>query len=66
VLSKFDLTSQSDLEAYSRLRRSPEGRAVPLPGTFRAEDATLMLLALGFARSEPGALAIPYVRRENG
>jgi hypothetical protein len=65
VLSGFGLVSESDLEAYSRLRRSAEGRAVPLPGTFRAEDATITLLALGFAHGEPGALAVPYVRRED-
>lgn len=66
VLSDFGLASQPDLEACSRLRRSAEGRAVLLPGTFRADDATLTLLALAFSRGEPGVLAIPYILREDG
>lgn len=66
VLSEFGLASRPDLEACSRLRRSAEGRAVPLPGIFRADDATITLLALGFSRGEPGSLAVPYIRREDG
>jgi hypothetical protein len=66
ALSGFGLLSEPDRKACSRLRRSAGGRAVPLPGTFRSDDATITLLALGFARGEPGALAVPYIRRENG
>lgn len=66
VLREFGLASPSDLEALGRLRRSAEGKAVPLPGTFHVEDATLTLLALGFSRGEPGSLAVPYIRREDG
>lgn len=66
VLSEFGLASEPDLTACSRLKRSAEGRAVLLPGTFQADDATLTLLALGFSRGEPGVLAIPYIRREDG
>lgn len=63
VLRSFDLVSDRDVEAHSRLRRSAEGRAVPLPGTFADRDDDVALLALGFARGEPGALAVPYARR---
>ena len=66
VLREIGLASPADLEALGRLRRSAEGKAVPLPGTFRADDATLTLLALGFARGEPGSLAVPYIRRVDG
>ena len=52
-----------DVEAYGKLRRSAEGRAVPLPGLFSGTDADVALLALGFARGEPAALAVPYARR---
>lgn len=62
-LRQFDLVSDQDLEAAGRLRRSAEGRAVPLPGTFSGTAADLSLLALGFARGEPGAPAVPYARR---
>jgi len=36
---------------------------VPLPGLFSETDDDIALLALGFARGEPGALAVPYARR---
>jgi hypothetical protein len=62
LLRAFKLVSAVDLEAYARLRRSAEGRAVPLPAVFAGTDADIALLALGFARGEPGALAVPYAR----
>jgi hypothetical protein len=64
VLRGLDLVSEADVAACARLTRSAEGRAIPLPGTYRADEATLALLALGFARGEPGALAVPYARYE--
>lgn len=63
VLSSLELINAQDLESLSRLRRSAEGRAVPLPGVFASTDADVTLLALGFARAEKGALAVPYARR---
>lgn len=66
VLLAFGLASEPGLVACSRLKRSAEGRALPLPGTFQADDATLTLLALGFSHGEQGALTVPYIRREDG
>ncbi len=63
ILRAFELVEGRDLEAYGKLRRSAEGRAVPLPGIFSGTDADVALLALGFARGEPSALAVPYARR---
>ena len=63
ILRGFELVGDTDLEAYGKLRRSAEGRAVPLVGVFSGADADVALLALGFARGEPGALAVPYARR---
>jgi hypothetical protein len=63
ILRTFKLVSEAELDSYARLRRSAEGRAVPLPGVFGGTDADIALLALGFARGEPGALAVPYARR---
>jgi hypothetical protein len=65
VLRAFEVVSDRDLDAYSKLRRSGEGRAVPLPGTFSGTDADVALLALGFARGEPNALAVPYAKRRD-
>lgn len=61
-LRDFKLVSDRDVEAHTRLRRSAEGRAVPLPGVFSGAEDDVALLALGFARGEPGALAVPYAR----
>lgn len=63
ILRSFGVVSERDLEAYARLRRSAERRAVPLPGVFSGADEDVALLALGFARGEPGELAVPYARR---
>jgi hypothetical protein len=63
ALRSFDVVSDRYVEAYGKLRRSAEGRAVPLPGVFSGSDDDVALLALGFARGEPGALAVPYARR---
>jgi hypothetical protein len=62
VLRTFDVVTDNDLQAYGRLRRSAEGRAVPLSGIFAGTDEDVTLLALGFGRAEPGALAVPYAR----
>lgn len=66
VLRAFDLVTDSHLEAFAKFRRSAEGRAVPLPGMFNESDSDVALLALGFARGEVGALAVPYLRRADG
>lgn len=63
ILRSFDVVSDAELEAAAKLRRSAEGRAVPLPGLFSGSDGDVALLALGFARGEPSALAVPYARR---
>jgi hypothetical protein len=60
TLRTFDLATDRDIETYSRLKRSAEGRAVPLPQVFSGGDSEVTLLALGFARGEVGALAVPY------
>lgn len=61
TLRSFEVTSARDDVAFSKLRRSAEGRAVQLPGVFSGSDDEIALLALGFARGEPGALAVPYL-----
>lgn len=63
ILRTFELVTDRDLETFSRLRRSAEGRAGPLPNRFSSTDSDVSLLALGFARGEPGNLAVPYAQR---
>ena len=63
-LEKFELVSAAQIEAVGKLRRSAENRAVQIPGTHRANNDILTLLAAGFSRGEPGSPAIPYARLE--
>lgn len=63
MLRRFELINDRDIESFPRLRRSAEGRAVPLPGVFSNSNDDITLLALGFARGEVGALAVPYAQR---
>lgn len=63
ILRSLELVTEADLDAYAGLCSSAEGRAVPLRGVYGSTDADVALLALGFARGEPGALAVPYARR---
>lgn len=63
ILHSLDLVTEDDLDVYARLRRSAEGRAVPVPSVYDGTDADVALLALGFARGEPGNLAVPYAKR---
>lgn len=66
VLFAEGLVGTEELEALGRLRRSAEGRAVPLPGVFAGTNPQIALLALGFARGEVGELAVPYARKGDG
>jgi hypothetical protein len=63
VLQAFDAVTNEELEMFSRLRRSAEGRAVLLSEPFLGTEQDIALLALGFARGEIGSLVVPYARR---
>ena len=63
MLGGLELVTANQVEAYVRLRRGADGRAVLLPGLFSGTDDDVGLLSLGFARGEVGALAVPYARK---
>jgi hypothetical protein len=65
VFRSFDLIVDRDVESFRRLRRSAEGNAVALTQPFSGTDEDVTLLAIGFARGEPGALTVPYARRSD-
>jgi len=65
TLAEFDLITPAQIEAVQKLRRSAEKRAVPLSVIHTVNDETLTLLAAGFARGEPGQLAVPYARLDD-
>lgn len=62
AMSSLELLTPEQLEAVGALRRSAEGRAVPIPGEHEPNDELITLLAAGFARGEVGDPAIPYAR----
>jgi hypothetical protein len=61
-LREHDLLSDLHAETIQSLRRSAEGRAVPLAGEHGLDDDLIALLAGGFSKGEKGALAIPFAR----
>jgi predicted Zn finger-like uncharacterized protein len=62
ALQEMELLDAIQSEAVGRLRRSAEGRAVPIPGFHEPNDEVITLLAAGFCKGEPGRPAIPYAR----
>jgi hypothetical protein len=62
TMRELELAGDRDVDAFSRLRRSAEGRAVPLPSPFTGAEDDMTALALGFARGEVEAPAIPYAK----
>jgi hypothetical protein len=65
ALGSFEIVGDADVETFVKLRRSAEGRAVPLPGIFSGTNDDVALLALGFGRAEAGSLAVPYAKTTN-
>jgi hypothetical protein len=61
ALHQFGLITEQDVSQVHQLKRSAEGRAVLLPHT-AVDDTAITILAAAFARSEPGKLAVPYLR----
>lgn len=62
AMKKLGLVGDGESETVSKLRRSAEGRAVPLPGVHVITDSLITQLAMGFSCGEPGKLAVPYAR----
>ncbi len=62
ALRDRDLLAEAHVETIQTLRRSAEGRAVPLPGEYALDNDLIALLAGGFSKGEKGAPAIPYAR----
>lgn len=59
-LAERGLIADEHRDRLKRLRRSADFHAVELPGEFTGTDDDIVMLALAFARSEPGQLAVPY------
>ena len=61
LLSEQKLIDPGEVENAKKLRRSAEGRSVPIPGGASLDDRTLTMLGAGFFRGETGKPAIPYL-----
>ncbi len=61
-LKHLDLLAAEQEERVTSLRRSAEGRAVPISGTHQVHDEIVTLLAAGFSRGEASKPAIPYAQ----
>lgn len=61
-LRHFDLIDDDAVTEVLKLRRTAEGKAVPLSGTHEPADDVCVLLAAGFARGETGKPAVPYAK----
>ena len=64
ALRANDLLGSGHDDQVSRMRRSAEGRSVPISGIRHVDDDTITLLAAGFSRGETTKPAIPYARVE--
>jgi hypothetical protein len=64
-LRELDLIEPATVDAVMPLKRSAEGKSVPLPGTGKPDLPTLMLLAAAFTKGEKLKPAIPYIRLES-
>jgi hypothetical protein len=62
ILLDQALITAEQVEEVNRLRRSAEGRSVPVSGVRPVDDDTVTLLAAGFSRGKIGELAVPYAR----
>jgi hypothetical protein len=64
MLRDRELLNSEHEAQVGRLRRSAEGRSVPISGIHQLNNQTIPLLAAAFSRGMPGELAIPFVRLE--
>lgn len=64
-LRDIDLISPDQVAIVSKMRRSAEGRAVPISGTYALDNDLITLLGAGFSLGESGSPAIPYLKMDS-
>ena len=64
TLQTLSLVEDTPLSLLSKMRRSAEGRAVPVTTVYSGSNEDIKLLALGFTRAEVAPFAVPYARKQ--
>jgi hypothetical protein len=64
-LRSLQLISDSAAERAARLRRADDLRSVPIKTAGESADELIQILAAAHSCSEPGKLAVPYIRCED-
>lgn len=65
TLSKLELLSKASVEKASSLRRADDLRSVPIKPSKKSSQHAIELLAAAHESSEPGKLAVPFIREED-
>lgn len=65
MLTKLELVSESTAERVGRLRRADDLRSVPVKANGESAGELVEILAAAHNSSEPGKLAVPFVRQED-
>ena len=64
-LLNLNLVTTPQVKTVKQLRRSAEGRAVPITGVHEISNDIMVVLAAGFSRGEPDNPSVPYARLED-
>jgi hypothetical protein len=64
-LKNLQLISNSAADRAARLRRADDLRSVPIKTTGESANELIQILAAAHSCSEPGKLAVPYIRVED-
>ena len=65
MLTTLELVSQLTAERVGRLRRADDLRSVPVKANGESAGELVEILAAAHNSSEPGKLAVPFVRQED-
>jgi len=65
TLAALEIVSPESVEKASRLRREDDLKSVPIRNVGGSAQQAVELLALAHSLSEPGKLALPFIRQED-
>ena len=65
ALKEFDLVTDDEIAAGTKIKKASDGRSIMVPGVFDEKRRAVALLAVSFAAGTQGNLVVPYARRAN-